>query len=131
MLSAYPHNRIYYGMKGHRLSYPPNDKDLDSVTTTFKALAEPIRIRIILLLRDRERSVGELVELLGAPQSTVSRHLTVLRSSTLVATRRDGSSVYYRLASAHVGDLVLEAFSQAEHERLGMLEPAEGDEVHR
>lgn len=118
-------------MKGHRLSYPPHHRDLDSVTTTFKALSEPLRIKIVLLLRDSERSVGELVELLSAPQSTVSRHLTVLRAANLVATRRDGSSVYYRLASPHVGDLVLEAFSQAEHERLGMLEPLERDEIHR
>lgn len=93
---------------------------------TFKALADPVRIKLFLLLMRGACNVGELVAALGFPQSTVSRHLAILRHAEVVATRRDGTTVYYRLADAHVGDLVRQAFAHAEHERLG-LQPHEVD----
>lgn len=113
-------------MKRHTVPVSPHPSDLASVTKTFKALSDPTRARLILLLGEGERAVTELVEILQAPQSTVSRHLAVLRASELVATRREGTMVYYRLASSHVGDLVYEAFAHAKHERLGMLDEREG-----
>jgi DNA-binding transcriptional ArsR family regulator len=109
-------------MERHTISTTPHPTDLASVTKTFKALSDPTRARLILLLAEGERTVTELVEALHSPQSTVSRHLAVLRSAELVATRREGAMVHYRLASSHVGDLVYEAFAHAEHERLGLLE---------
>ena len=54
---------------------------------------------------------------LGLPQSTVSRHLAVLRSAELVRSERRGTSMVYCLAGPHLRDLLLEAFSHAEHER--------------
>lgn len=105
-------------MKRHTISTTPHPADLASVAKTFKALADPTRARLILLLSEEERTVTALVEALQAPQSTVSRHLAVLRNAELVVTQRAGVRVYYRLASSHVGDLVYEAFAHAEHERL-------------
>ncbi len=64
--------------------------------------------------------MAALVEALGQPQSTVSRHLGLLRSAAVVKTRRETTQVYYRLADAHVAQLVLQAFSHAQHERLGL-----------
>jgi DNA-binding transcriptional ArsR family regulator len=89
---------------------------------TSAALAEPTRARIILILAESERMVGELVQLLDVPQSTVSRHLAVLRASNLVSARREANCVFYRLSSSHIGDMVREAFSHAEHERLNLLD---------
>ncbi|EYB66351.1 hypothetical protein DEIPH_ctg139orf0073 [Deinococcus phoenicis] len=77
-------------------------------------------MQLVLLLKDGERNVGQLVEALHLPQSTVSRHLALLRSADLVRTRRETTSVYYRLADGHVGRLVQEAFSHAQHERLDL-----------
>ena len=100
-------------MKQHAVPNTPNPESLETMVETFKALADPTRARVVLILTEGERSVGDLVELLEAQQSTVSRHLGVLRAADLVATRRDGVRVYYRLKDAHVGDLVAEAFAHA------------------
>lgn len=63
-----------------------------------KALTQPARLRILALLGEGERCVCDLVEVLGMPQSTVSRHLAVLRNASWVAERRHGVWMYYRLA---------------------------------
>ena len=115
--------RLLVEMKQHRIPFPPHPDDLRFVIETFKALADDTRAQIILLLGKGEKNVGELVNRLNAPQSTVSRHLSVLRAAGLVATRREGTSIYYQLTGAHVANLVEQAFSHAEHERLGMPDP--------
>jgi ArsR family transcriptional regulator len=68
----------------------------------FKALAHPTRIRILELLRQGERSVTELQVALAAEGSTVSQQLAVLRTRDLVATRKDGNLIYYRIRHRHV-----------------------------
>lgn len=66
---------------------------------TLKALSDPIRLRIILLLQaEGELCVCDLMEVLGLPQSTVSRHLAYLKRSCWVDTRRDGVWMYYQLS---------------------------------
>lgn len=67
-----------------------------------RALADPKRLLIINLLREGERSVGELAGLLGLPQANVSQHLAVLRDKRLVTSRREGTTVYYALASTKI-----------------------------
>ena len=67
------------------------------VTPTFEVLAEPNRRRILDLLRESERPVGELVAALDVSQPTVSKHLRVLRDSGLVAVRSDAQRRLYRL----------------------------------
>jgi ArsR family transcriptional regulator len=69
-----------------------------------KAFADPKRLRIINELRYGERAVGALVEVLGVPQAVVSRHLAVLRTRGIVTTRREGVTVYYRLANPRIVD---------------------------
>ena len=64
---------------------------------TFELLAEPSRRRILDLLRDGERSVGELVDRLHMSQPAVSKHLRVLRDSGLVDVRVDAQRRLYRL----------------------------------
>jgi ArsR family transcriptional regulator len=64
-----------------------------------QVLADAKRLRLIDALRDdAEKSVGELAEVLGASYPNVSQHLSVMRDAGLVTSRRDGSTVYYRLA---------------------------------
>lgn len=72
----------------------------------FKALAHPTRIRILELLGEGERSVGELQLALGAEGSAVSQQLAVLRLRNLVDTRRAGNTIYYRLRDPQVGELL-------------------------
>ena len=72
----------------------------------FKALGHPVRIHILELLRDRERTVSELQAALGIDSSTVSQQLSVLRSRQLVAGRKEGTSVYYSVADPAVFELL-------------------------
>ena len=69
------------------------------MVTTFEVLAEPTRRRILDDVRDRERSVGELVERLELSQPGVSKHLRVLREAGLVEVRQDAQRRLYRVRS--------------------------------
>jgi ArsR family transcriptional regulator len=72
----------------------------------FRALAHPVRIRILELLVTGERSVQELQEALGVDQPVVSQQLAVLRSSNIVAGRKEGVSVRYSVRDPLIADLL-------------------------
>ena len=78
----------------------------DLLAKYFRALGNPTRLRILELLRERERPVGELVDQLRTSQPYVSNQLACLRWCGLVTTRRDHRTIYYRLADARV-ELIL------------------------
>lgn len=107
-------------MEHHALPLEPHPADLEFVVGTLRALADPTRCKLSLLLAGNERSVGDLTTILGLPQSTVSRHLALLRAAGIVTPRRAANRVYYRLRDVHVADLLKQAFAHAEHERLGL-----------
>ncbi len=71
-----------------------------------RAVGDPKRIQILYALADGALSVGALAELLESPQPTVSRHLAVLRESGMVATTREGTTVFYRLAVPDVIEIL-------------------------
>lgn len=75
----------------------------------FKALAHPGRVRILELLRDGERSVAELVPVVGLESSHLSQQLGVLRRAGVVISRREGSTVVYSIADPAVVDLLADA----------------------
>jgi DNA-binding transcriptional ArsR family regulator len=91
---------------------------------TLEAIAEPTRLRILDEVRDRERSVGELVDLVGMHQPGVSRHLKVLRTAGLVDVRRDGQRRCYRARFEPLRELDewLERHRRASDQRLDRLE---------
>ncbi|HNY84527.1 MAG TPA: metalloregulator ArsR/SmtB family transcription factor [Anaerolineaceae bacterium] len=66
------------------------------------AMGDPKRMLLLYQLADGEQTVSQLTEKLAQPQSTVSRHLAVLRENRLVNTRRQGTSIYYSLADDRV-----------------------------
>lgn len=65
----------------------------------LKVLSNPDRLLILCRLAEREMSVGQLEESLGIRQPTLSQQLTVLREEALVATRREGKHIHYRIDS--------------------------------
>lgn len=75
------------------------------MTTTFEVVAEPTRRRILDLLRERSRPVGELVELFGTSQPLVSKHLRVLRDAGLVRVRQDAQRRWYELRPEPLAEL--------------------------
>ena len=74
------------------------EKSIKQYSKLFKALSDETRLRIIVLLTQRELCVCQIEEALDLSQVKVSRHLTVLRYSGLVENRQDGIWVYYSLA---------------------------------
>ena len=63
----------------------------------FRALADPTRLRLINLMSEQEICVCYFIEVIGAPQPKISRHLAYLRRAGLVAARREGKWMHYRL----------------------------------
>src|SRR5271155_3193952 len=80
-----------------RIQIQASDTLEDSIEL-FKALADPVRLRLLSLLAEGEICVCHLHEALDLPQSTVSRHLAYLRKRGLVLGRKEGLWVHYRLA---------------------------------
>jgi DNA-binding transcriptional ArsR family regulator len=78
-----------------------------TMAESFKALADPTRLRILALLFDSERCVSDLADHLEVSQSAVSHQLRILRSLDIVRYRKDGREVFYDLADDHVRDILV------------------------
>ncbi len=78
------------------------DDALVQVAAYFQALAEPTRLRLLNLLREQERSVGELASLTGFSAANVSRHLTLLTQHGLVRRQARGNSAIYQIADPSI-----------------------------
>lgn len=78
----------------------------DAASALLKALANRHRLIIVCQLIEKERSVGELAELLTLRDSTVSQHLALLRRDGLVSARRDGQTIWYSIGSEPARELV-------------------------
>ena len=79
---------------------PPDLAEL--IARRFRAIAEPMRIRLLDQLRSREATVGELADALSASQQNVSKHLAVLAEAGILGRRREGNYVYYRIVDEGV-----------------------------
>jgi ArsR family transcriptional regulator len=67
-----------------------------------QTLANPVRLKILYLLQDGEKSVNELTNMLEIHQANVSQHLAVLREKNIVIARREGTSIHYRIANPKI-----------------------------
>jgi len=83
---------------------------LKQLTRLFKALSDATRFRLVSVLHVRSLGVGELQEVLGVPQSVVSRQLSILHAARLVTKRRHGLRVRYSLARAPLLNYPLTTF---------------------
>ncbi|GLE54556.1 ArsR/SmtB family transcription factor [Mycobacterium montefiorense] len=95
---------------------PPSREILDAAGELLRALAAPVRIAIVLQLRESQRCVHELVDALGVPQPLVSQHLKILKAAGVVAGERSGREVLYRLADHHLAHIVVDAVAHASEE---------------
>ena len=84
------------------LPNPVPDDLVDLIARRFRVLGEPLRIKLLNRLREREASVNELSEALGASQQNVSQHLAVLAEAGVVGRRKEGTRVYYRIVDEGV-----------------------------
>ncbi|HVM19217.1 MAG TPA: metalloregulator ArsR/SmtB family transcription factor [Egibacteraceae bacterium] len=93
-----------------------SDAHLDAATGLLKALASPLRLRIVLSLADQPQCVHDLVAGLGVAQPLVSQHLRVLRLSGLTSSERRGREIVYALADEHVGRMARDAIDHAKEQ---------------
>lgn len=75
---------------------------MQELSERFKALGEPARLRLLMALRNGEKSVGELVDITGLGQANVSKHLQQLQSCGYISRRKEGTFAYYAIAHADV-----------------------------
>ena len=104
-------NRFGYWTGARRDSKPMKKRKelteevLELIAARFRILAEPMRLKILHTLGEEEMSVTELVEATGAGQANVSKHLALLLEAGLVARRKEGLNVFYRVADSTIFDL--------------------------
>lgn len=82
------------------------DMKSDTLSRFFRGLGDATRLRILFLLLEQERSVSELVSLLGSPQGRVSTHLACLRWCGFVVAEKEGRAVRYRIADPRIKALL-------------------------
>lgn len=87
---------------GEIMERMPDPELLTRVAELLKMFGEPTRVRILFELLDHERCVGEIAERLEMTVSSISHQLRVLKQARLVRSRRDGKTIWYSLADAHV-----------------------------
>jgi DNA-binding transcriptional ArsR family regulator len=89
-------------------------RTLSAAGELLRALAAPVRIAIVLQLREADRCVHELVEALGVAQPLISQHLRVLKAAGVVHGERHGREVVYRLVDEHLAHIVVDAVTHVD-----------------
>ena len=85
---------------------PTLDEDIDRAAHSIKAMAHPLRLKILCSLGPNEVSVQDIVEMVGTSQSNISQHLAILRDKGILASRKDANRVYYRVSDSRTLRLI-------------------------
>ncbi|WP_034386243.1 helix-turn-helix transcriptional regulator [Deinococcus sp. YIM 77859] len=94
----------------------PDERTLTRAAALLKAVSDPTRLRLLTALGTGELCVCDLAAVVGTSESAVSHQLRLLREQNLVAPRKEGRVVYYRLADAHVTGLLGNVLDHVGHE---------------
>jgi len=78
------------------------DEMIDAISSRFKLLSEPMRLKILRTLCDQEHTVQEIVNDINASQANISKHLALMYESGIVSRRKEGLKCYYRIADESV-----------------------------
>ena len=99
-----PHN--HEELLKHVSADMPSDELLQDLGDLFKVFGDTTRIKIMYALHEDEMCVCAIADLLKMTQSAISHQLKVLKAANLVASRREGKTIYYRLADEHVKSII-------------------------
>lgn len=80
----------------------PTAESHEILVKFFKGLGDSTRLRIVETLLEKERNVSELLNLIGVPQSNISNHLACLKWCGYIASRKEGTSIYYQITDERV-----------------------------
>jgi ArsR family transcriptional regulator len=105
-MSPSPPEGVQVGAEPVRTPLPDNPERAEGLAEMLKAVAHPLRLRLIAALCEREWRVSELVQRLGTQQALISQQLRILRMSGLVWVERRGGTALYRLAEPRLKDLI-------------------------
>ncbi len=97
---------IHQGRIDNAHEHALDPKENEQLAALFKAMGDPNRLRLLWALTGEEMCVCDLARFIGVTESAVSHQLRLLRQLHLVANRREGPVLYYRLDDAHVGELI-------------------------
>ena len=89
-----------------RASLLEREDHIELATRALKAMAHPLRLKILCILGNREVSVQEIVDCVGTSQSNISQHLAILREKGVLRTRRAANRVYYRISDERTLNLI-------------------------
>jgi ArsR family transcriptional regulator len=84
-----------------------HDEQVDMAARSLKAIAHPLRLKILCKVGDQEVCVQDIVEAVGTSQSNISQHLAILRDKAVLTTRKDANRVYYRVADKRTLQLIV------------------------
>jgi ArsR family transcriptional regulator len=82
------------------------EEQLEKATNSLKAIAHPLRLKILCVLKDGEKTVLDIVAEVGSSQSNISQHLDILRTKDIVASRRVGNKVLCRVKDERILTMV-------------------------
>lgn len=85
---------------------PADDDNTTLTANALKAMAHPLRWKILCSLGNAELSVGEIVERTGTSQSNISQHLEQLRNKNIVVSRKEANRIYYRIRNSQLLELI-------------------------
>lgn len=83
-----------------------HQEQIDQAARAMKAMAHPLRLKILCVLGNEEVSVQDIVEAVGTSQSNISQHLAILREKGVLKTRKDANRVYYRVGDQRTLQLI-------------------------
>lgn len=82
------------------------EEDIQQAAQAIKAIAHPLRLKILCVLGDQEISVQDIVEQVGTSQSNISQHLAILRDKGVLVARKEANRVFYRIGDLRTLKLV-------------------------
>ena len=82
------------------------DEDLNRKTQSIKAMAHPLRLKILFTLNDHEASVNAIADTVGTSQSNISQHLSMMREKGLLVSRKVSNQVFYRIDDTRTLNLI-------------------------
>ena len=108
---------------------PPTASPASLTAKFFRGLGDPTRVRVLQLLLERERTVGELVEETGVLQGRLSSHLACLRWCGFAASRREGRRVFYSVTDNRISDLLglAEEFLSSHADKVDLCRVIDGE----
>lgn len=83
-----------------------------AATLLLRTMASPVRLQVLVALQHSEKNVSALLEEIKSTQPNLSQHLGVMHKAGMLDRRRDGTSVYYRIADGHIGAICLSVCRQ-------------------